>query len=86
MAPRPSQEGSWGGLGPLLGALWPSLEGLGGLLGRLEGVLDCSSALFGRSWAVLLDLWEVVLDHFGVRFIDSINRFDSMMRFVDSIR
>ena len=46
MAPRPSQEGSWGdlgsswgGLGPLLGALGASWDGLGGVWGRLEGVL-----------------------------------------------
>ena len=49
MGPRPSQEGSWGDLGPswgdfgpLLGALEPSWDGLGGLLGRLEGVLGSS--------------------------------------------
>ena len=40
MAPRPSQEGSWGGLGPLLGALGPSWDGLGRVLGRLEGVFE----------------------------------------------
>ena len=53
MAPRPFQEGSWGGLGPLLGALGPSLEGLGGLLGRLEGVLGCSWGLLDRLGTVL---------------------------------
>ena len=57
-APRPSQEGSWGGLGPLLGALGPSWDGLGRVLGRLEGVFE------GRFGVVL---------EFGllIQFIDS---------------
>ena len=78
MAPRPSQEGSggvlgssWGGLGPLLGALGPSLEGLGGLLGRPEGVLGSLGTILGRFW---------------LRLVDSIHRFDLVMRSVDSIR
>ena len=57
MAPRSSQEGSWGdlgsswgGLGPLLGAFGPSLDGLGGLLGRLDGVLGCFWELLGPLW------------------------------------
>ena len=60
MAPRPSQEGSWGGLGPLLGALRPSWDGLGKVLGRLEGVFE------GRFGVVL---------EFGllIQFIDSIS-------------
>ena len=45
--PRPSQEGSWGGLGPLLGALGLFLEALRRLLGRLEGVLGCFWELLG---------------------------------------
>ena len=77
MAPRPSQEGSWGVLGPswedfgpLLGALEPSWDGLGGLLGRLEGVLGCSQGLLGPLW---------------IRSTDSIHGFDSSIRFIDWI-
>ena len=62
---------SWGGLGPLLGALGPSLEGLGGLLSRPEGVWGSLGTILGR---------------FGMRLVDSIHRFDLVMRFVDSIR
>ena len=69
MAPRPSQEGSWGGLGsswgglgPLLGALGPSLEGLGGLLGRLEGVLG----------VILVSFWVVLGVSSLIQFMDSI--------------
>ena len=69
---------SWGGLGPLLGALGPSLEGLGGLLSRLEG----SWALLERSWRPM----RLSTGRFGMRFVDSIHRFDLLMRFVDSIR
>ena len=39
MAPRPSQEGSWGGLGPLLEPFGPSLGGLGAHFGPFGGVL-----------------------------------------------
>ena len=76
---------SGGGLGPLLGALGPSWDGLGGLLGRLEGVLGA----LGPSWNGLGGLCgyqRVVLGCFGIRFVDSIHRFDLLMRFVDSIR
>ena len=53
------------------GVLGSSWRGLGPLLDAL-----------GASW----DGLGVVLGRFGVRFVDSIHRFDSMLRFVDSIR
>ena len=86
MAPRPSQEGSWGGLGsswgglgPLLGALGPSWEGLGGLLGRLEGVLGCSWELLGPLGTVLA-AHEAVYGSFWV-----VLECDSLIQFIDSI-
>ena len=54
-----------------MGALGPSLEGLGGLLSRLERVLGSLGTILGR---------------FAMRLVDSIHRFDLVMRFVDSIR
>ena len=79
MAPRPFQEGSWGGLGSSRGHL-------GGVLGRSWGLL-------GPIWAVLgliLDRLGVVRG--VVLGLDSLNRFyasiescDSTMRFVDAI-
>ena len=60
MGPRPSQEGSWGDLGPSWGDFGPlletlglSLEGLGELLGRLEEVWGCSWELWGSLGTVL---------------------------------
>ena len=64
MAPRPSQEGSWGVLGPcwglglLLGALGPSLEGLGGLLSRLEGVLGSLGTVLAAHEAIYGSFWN----------------------------
>ena len=55
---------------------------LGGSWGRLGGVWGRSWALWGPLGTVL----GVVLCRFGVRFVDSIHRFDSMLRFVDSCR
>ena len=63
----------------LLGGSWVVL---GGSWGRLGGV-------WGRSWALSGPLGTVLgvfLGRFGARFVDSIHRFDSMLRFVDSIR
>ena len=76
---------SWSQDGPktvprgLLGGSWVVL---GGSWGRLGGVWGRSWALWGPLGTVL----GVVLCRFGVRFVDSIHRFDSMMRFVVSIR
>ena len=67
MAPRPSQEGSWGGswvvlggLGPLLGALGPSLEGLGKLLSRLEGVLGSLGTGLAAHEAINGSFWNAI--------------------------
>ena len=86
MGPRPSQEGSWGDLGPswgdfgpLLGTLGPSLEGLGGLLGRLEGVLGCSWRLLG-SFGTVLAAHEALNGSFWV-----VLECDSLIQFIDSI-
>ena len=68
MAPRPSQEGSWGGSWAVLGALGPSLEDLGGLLRRVEGFW----ALLERSWRPM----RLSTGRFGMRLVDSIHRFD----------
>ena len=69
-----------------MGALGPSLEGLGRLFGRLAGILGCSWGLLGSLWTVFWGRYGSFGGRFGVRFVDSIHRFDSMMRFVDSIR
>ena len=93
MSPRPSQEGSWEGSWAVLGGSWAvlglSLEGLEGLLGRLEGVFGLLLGALGLSWNSVggpRGYQRIVLGRFGIRFADSINRFDLFMRFVDSIR
>ena len=86
MAPRPSQEGSWGvlgpswgGLGPLLGALGPSWEGLGFFFGRLEGVLGCSWGLLG-SLGTVLAAHEAINESFW-----AVLECDSLIQFIDAI-
>ena len=84
--PRPSQEGSWGSLDPssgdlglLLVALGPSFDGLGGLWVHLEGGLGLLLGTLGPSWSGLGGPWgyqRVVLGLLGMRFVDSIHRFD----------
>ena len=78
--PRPSQERSWGGLGPswgglgpLLGALGPSLEGLGGLLGRLEGVLGSLGTVLAAHEAIDGSFWVVLGCDSLIQLIDSIH-------------
>ena len=78
MAPRPFQERSWGGLGPLWGGLGPYLEGLVGLLGRLEGVWGCSWGLWGflgtglaAHEAINGSFWVVLACDVLIQFIDS---------------
>ena len=67
MAPRPFQEGSWGGLGSSWGGLGVVLEGSGVALGRSGGLL-------GRSWGSFC----VVLGFDSlIRFIASIQCCDS---------
>ena len=66
----------------LLGGLGPSWGHLGGGLGRSWGLL----ALFVRSWGSFWIFGGSFWCRFGVRFVDSIHRFDSMLRFVVSIR
>ena len=81
MAPRPSQEGSWGVLGPswedfgpLLGTLGPSWDGLGGFWAVLRG-----------SWAALGGFWALYGFDQLIQFMDSILLFDSLIRNSDSI-
>ena len=76
MVPRWLQDRPKRAPGEVLGPSW------GGVLGRSWGLL-------GPLWTVLggrFGFWGVVLDPFRVRFVDSIHRFDSMIRFADSIR
>ena len=43
--------------------------------------------LAGRSWAFVLDLCGIILDRSGARFVVVVvHHFDSIMRFIDSIR
>ena len=64
-APGEVLGSSWGGLGPLLGALGPSLDGLGGGLGPLLGGFVPSweglGWVLGRFWR-LLDALGTVLE------------------------
>ena len=57
-----------------------------GLLGGSGAALGGFGALFGRSWCSCWIILGLFWGLWGVRFVDSIHRFDSMMRFVDSIR
>ena len=75
-----------GCLGGLLGPLWTVLGGFWAVLTRSWAALRCFWALFERSWRSGWIFEWFVLDRFGVRFVDSIHRFVSMMRFVESIR
>ena len=75
-----------GCLGGLLGPLWTVLGGFWAVLARSWAALRCFWALFERSWRSCWIFEWFVLDRFGVRFVDSIHRFVSMMRFVESIR
>ena len=72
MAAKTVSRGLLGGVGSSWGGSW----------GRLGGVWRLSWALWGPLGTVL----GVVLGRFGVRFVDSIHRFNSMLRFVVSIR
>ena len=88
---------------------WPqdrSKRASGGVLGRLGAILEGSWAalgafwgLFGRSWGSFWTVWGWFGGRLGLdslirfhrfdsimRFVDSIYQFDLLMRFVDSIR
>ena len=75
MVPRWLQDRPKRAPGVSWAVLGPSWGGLGPLLEAVGSYLGGLGARFGSFWG-----------RFGVRFVDSIHRFDSMMRFVVSIR
>ena len=70
--PKTVPRGLLGGSWAVLGGSWAALGGFW--------------TPFGQSWGSFWIIWGSCWDLWGVRLVDSIHRFDSMMRFVDSIR